>query len=583
MMIDPHHVLVVDRLRSRSVHHYQQMFHLFPGARLSKSGLTVSGTGGTPHREVTIQQLLPSGITESSTINRRGPRPDGLCSQQYGRLLACYSISYSAWQKNATFATLITIGPPRQSSFSISVSNAGRKFQVTDRGRRIGLSLGSSVAIAPKAWATDPVAPPVTEIPVQAASRPSNWTAAGAGTLSSDRATQETNRVVARLSTSSGSPAYLQNDAIRLNLRRHNARLGLRVTGLGRLSELRLELSNNHWTRWVSADALTAYTPDQAGEWFDFFLGPSAKWGPGGGWHASASGFNWAKIDGLRIEMLVRKAHGRPVTVSSTGLTLVPVQKEGRLVFVFDDGYQSILPAASYLHENGMSGNVAVIGKYVDYPTQDYLNVFQLKMLQNKLGWDVVNHTQQHVDAVSEYHDRHDLTGYAEDILQQATWLEANGLNSAPNWFIYPHGSTDAELERVVGRYYMFARVVSDDPEAYPYGDPHAISDLEVQYPGDGEGGDIGFTPPSEILAAVRQAIRYHMTLILTFHRIHSRPSDLPGYPLSLFKRVVDGVRDSDISVMTFSELDRSNGIAVRNHIYATPGQLSQITVQVHD
>ena len=93
MMIDPDHVLVVDRLSSAAAHTYQQMFHLFPGATLSKAGLTVSGAGGTPRREITIQQLLPGSITESDTINRRGSTPDGLCSVKYGKLLPCYSVS----------------------------------------------------------------------------------------------------------------------------------------------------------------------------------------------------------------------------------------------------------------------------------------------------------------------------------------------------------------------------------------------------------------------------------------------------------------------------------------------------------
>jgi Heparinase II/III-like protein/Heparinase II/III N-terminus len=586
MMLDPDHVLVVDQLRSRSVHRYQQMFHLFPGARLSKSSLTVSGTGGTPRREVTIQQLLPAGISEDDVINRRGRRPDGLCAEQFGKLLPCYSISYSARRQKATFATLITIGQPRRTGFSINVGDDGRTFRVVDGARRIGLSLGSSRAVAPTAWATDPVAPPANEAPVPAGSGAGGWTAAGAGILSSGRAAQGTKRAVTSMSSNSESPAYLQNDAIRLDLRRHNARLGLKVTGLGRVSELRLELSNDHWAKWVSADALTAYTPDHAGQWLSFFLGPSAKWGPGGGWNASAAGFNWARIDGIRIELVSRNNGGRPVTVSSAGLALVRGQQEGKLAFVFDDGYQSILAAASYLHKHGMPGNVAVTGEHVDYPIQDYLNMFQLKTLQDKLGWDMVNHGQN-AGAPGHRGGRRDLRGYAEDILRQARWLEANGLNSAPNWFIYPDGQTTAQRERIVSRYYMFARVVSDDPDAYPYGDPHAISDLEIQYKGGGAAGGgaaggAGFTRPSEVLAAVRQAVRYHMTLILTFNRIHSQPGDDRGYPLSLFKRIVDGIHSSGIRVLTLSELDRSNGVAVRNHIYGTSGSQSQITVQIH-
>ena len=494
MMIDASHVLVVDRLSSTAPHSYQQMFHLFPGARLSKSGLTVSGIGGRPRRRVTIQQLVPGGITESDTINRRGRRPDGLCSTKYGELLPCYAVSYSARGKDATFVTLLTIGARRQAGFSIKVSHEGERLRITDGQRNLRMSLGESAAISPRSWASDPTPPTVRTRIVPEVSVPRNWTAMGAGSLSFGRVTGDLDHTVAKLSTNSGSPVFMQNNSVRLNLERNNLRLRLKVKGLTRLSELRLRLSNDHWAKWVTMNPLTAYTSGYAGQWVNLFLGPSARWGSDGGWQASAPGFNWANVDGMEIEMITHNSGGPSATVSIGGLTQLPAQNEGKLAFVFDDGYQSILPAARYLHQNGMAGNVGVIGKYVDYAAQNYLNVFQLRTLQNNWGWNMVNQTQQDVDAVQQYYDRHDIAGYAPDFVQQAAWLEANRLNSAPNWFIYPHGSTNPELERRVSDYYMFARVVGDGPDAYPYGDPHDIANLEVHYPGDGKRGD-GVSP----------------------------------------------------------------------------------------
>jgi peptidoglycan/xylan/chitin deacetylase (PgdA/CDA1 family) len=233
------------------------------------------------------------------------------------------------------------------------------------------------------------------------------------------------------------------------------------------------------------------------------------------------------------------------------------------------------------MHEFGMQGNIAVIGKYVDYPNQNYLNLYQLRALQNNWGWDMVNHTQFDVDAVQDYYDQNDLTGYASDVLQQAAWLEANGLNSAPNWIIYPNGDINSVLEQVVGRYYMFGAGLINNPDSYPFGNPKDVNNLEIQYPGDGEGGDIGYTPPSLISAAVKSAEEYHTTLILTFHRIHSEPSDLPGYPLALFEEVINDIRASGIRVMTLSELDRSNGVPVNNHIYVNDGEDPLITATI--
>ncbi len=600
MMIDPDHLLVVDRLSSTSVHTYQQMFHLFPGAALSRSGLTVSAAGGTPYRQVTIQQLQPGGIAEADVINQRGRHPAGLCSERYGKLLPCYQISYTAHGRNATFVTLITIGKPQQSGFSIKVGGRSQQLLIADGHRHVDLTLGESAAEPARSRATDPTPPAVKTMPVRASSTPANWTATGGGVLSFGRTAG--NNIIARLSADSGSVADMQDDAIRLNLTRYNARISLAVNGFAQLTELQLMLSNDNWAKSVTMDLLDSYTRTEAGGWANVFIGPSVSWRPDGGWQASGAGFDWANIDGLRIEMGSRANDGQPgdgqpgdgqpgdgqqSTVSVAGLSLIPTQSEAKLVFMFDDGYQSIMPAASYLHQNGMAGNVSVVGEYVDYPTQGYLNLYQLKALQNNWGWDMVNRGQQYTGAVIPPYGPLNTSGYAEKVLQQAAWLTANGLNSAPNWFIYPGDDTDAELEHLISRYYMFARVDADHSDAYPYGDPLAVGDLEIHYPGDEGAGDegdcgcTGFTSPSEILSAVHQAIAHHLTLILVFHRIHSEPSDPPGYPLPLFKQVVGEIRHSGIKVMTLSQLDRSNGVPVQNRIYYDPALSAQITVSI--
>jgi Heparinase II/III-like protein/Heparinase II/III N-terminus/Polysaccharide deacetylase len=577
MLLGAGHVLVVDQLHSGSVHAYRQMFHLFPSARLHRSGLTITGTGGVPHREITIQQLEPRGLSAGTVIGQRGRHPAGLCSVRYGRLEPCYQISYLARGRDATFVTLLTVGRPRQGGFGIAAH--GSQLDVTLGGRHLDIALGHSRTAPPRSWATGPVPPPVRSVAVTAATAPANWTASG-GTLVRQAPGGMAGQTVS-LTPAGTSAAAMTDDRIRLDLRRHGARLAIRVTGLARVSDLELSLSNHHWARSVTTDLLNGYPRDVSGQWAYFFLGPGGRYGAEGGWRASAPGFDWRSVDGIGVRVQTHAGAGPAPVVSAGGLTLLPPQRRGKVVIIFDDGYQSILPAAAYLHRNGMPGNIAVIGKYVDYPTQDYLNLFQLRSLQDNWGWNMVNHTQQHLDAVQEYFHRHDLTGYANDILQQAAWLEANGLNSAPDWFIYPHGAANRAIQKVVGRYYMFARGITDNPDAYPFGNREDVNDFEIQYPGDGESGVTGYTSPAAILAAVRSAKRYDTTLILTFHRIHSGRSDPPGYPLRLFEQVVNGIRASGIRVMTLSQLDRSNGIPVTNRIHYTPGRRSLITVKI--
>lgn len=250
------------------------------------------------------------------------------------------------------------------------------------------------------------------------------------------------------------------------------------------------------------------------------------------------------------------------------------------MVFCFDDGYESILPAAEYLRANEMPGNVAVIGDRVQVPVQGYLNALDLAMLQNDWGWNLVNHTQHHRDSVNDYYERKGLAAFEEDIVDGAITLEQAGLNSAPNWFIYPYGATNGSLTGVVGRYYKFARTTYEGPEAYPFGSPLRVKTFNVRFAG--EHGEAK-TRPSEVLAAVRDARRYRTPLLLTFHRIKTLSSDRPGYSLADFKRIVDGVKRAGIPVLTLSELDERNGVSTDGGIEVRPAVPPTIEVAITD
>ena len=88
----------------------------------------------------------------------------------------------------------------------------------------------------------------------------------------------------------------------------------------------------------------------------------------------------------------------------------------------------------------------------------------------------------------------------------------------------------------------------------------------------------VSAVPPrlARINSAIKQAIKYHMTLILTFHRIKSQATDPPGYPLALFKQTISDIRQSGIKVLTLSQLDKSNGVPVDNNITYQPAVLGR-------
>jgi len=193
----------------------------------------------------------------------------------------------------------------------------------------------------------------------------------------------------------------MTNDAVRLNLLRNNASLRLRVTGPARLSGLRLSLSSNNWASAETADLTAADLSRAGGQWAGIPVSPARDPVPGAGWQATGPGFSWGRVDGIRITVTARPGSGPAPAVSVAGVTLRTAQNQGRLVFMFADGYQSILPAAAYLHRSGMPGNISVVGKDVDWPNFGYLTQYQLATLQNKWGWDMANGTQDGDNAVS--------------------------------------------------------------------------------------------------------------------------------------------------------------------------------------
>ena len=52
----------------------------------------------------------------------------------------------------------------------------------------------------------------------------------------------------------------------------------------------------------------------------NLFLGPGGQWGSDGGWQASAPGFNWARIDGMEIEVVSQEPGGPSSAVSLADL-----------------------------------------------------------------------------------------------------------------------------------------------------------------------------------------------------------------------------------------------------------------------
>jgi hypothetical protein len=581
MMIDKNHFLVIDRLRSQTEHTYQQMFHLFPGARVGRSGLTVDAHGPTPEQSLQITQLAPAQISLQTSIGRYDP-PSGLCSTQYQIAVGCYELAYTQHAQNASYATLLSVGP-RDPRVALSYDQAHGRVLVHDDGRVLEIALGESVGRTESVHATHPKAPVAVATPLAGTANLAQWQASGAGSAKVSVAADDGGRPMIEMSASSGNREMIGDDAVQASLASSNLQVRVKVTNAQRVDSLTLALSNRHFASSARIQLLDSYQPRYSGDWMTISLGREShmSW-KGGHWQLDGSQFNWGAVDAVSLTMLAKSGPGPAPTVQLESISSMPQQRSGAVAFVFDDGYESILPAAAAMHSLGMAGSVAVIGKFAELPAYGHLNVYELRMLQNRWGWNMVNHTQMHADAVADYYRRGALGAYEQDILDGATFLEQAGLDSAPNWLIYPHGTTNTVLDSVVSRFYTFARTTNDAPEAFPYGSPLRVKTFEVHSPNDsGDGGSAALTAPAHVLSAARDALAYHSTLIVTMHRIDALPTDSRGYPLTDFVQILNGIKRLHIPVLTLSQLDKLDGVPETARITLRPAIPSLITVTI--
>lgn len=262
----------------------------------------------------------------------------------------------------------------------------------------------------------------------------------------------------------------------------------------------------------------------------------------------------------------------REFVVNSRGYTMqkLETQNNGSVVIIFDDGYESILPAASIMNSYGIKGNLALISGRVD--KSGYLSLNDVKVLQNEYGWNIINHSKYHKNAVLNYYPD-DLRDFEYDMLEGVKFLNENNLNSAPNWYVYPNGATNSAIKNVVGKYYRFARITRPAEETFPFADPLEVRALSVK--------DDALS--NAVLSVVDEATSNNSIQFLTFHRIEQNPSidEKGGYPIDNFKQLIAGLLARNLKVLTLNKLDEINGIP-QNEWIIKDKVPEQIILKVH-
>lgn len=561
--------LVIDNLAAKESHSYDQTWHFMQGASVTTDGLSITAQGASPLQRVTVRQLSSESVSLVPQPSSSSDPIRGLCSTTYGRSEECAQFSFRQTGTAAAYVTLITAGAADATTSAEYDAGTGVITVVTASGSR-SLRI-TTLTDQARTVSSSPVSAGTTTI-TPLVPNTASWSVSGgsAGTFENGAPGFSLLGVGRAVATA----AFPKTD-----LAHRDLKLRLRMSGTVSNGHVTFSVASSSTRGRARLNILSLYDLAWAGEWVTLSLPTNSSSALEGRWTAEGS-VDWAAIDS--VEISVADSGAAPdVRLDLDCLGTTAKQNQAMIAFIFDDGYSSIIPAAQVLHDHGMPANVAVIGRQIATPQRFYLSVKQLLALQNDWGWNMANHTQYHRDLVNYYKTTASLAAFERDLIDGQQRLKSFGLDSAPNWLIYPHGSTTALLDSVVSKYYTFARTTLPGFDSYPFGSPLRIHNFEVHNPNGPDDTSNVLTTPATVSQAIADAKESNATLILTFHRIYSVNGDRPGYPLEYFSQIVDAVAASGVPVKTLSQLDAAYGVQGRNDIVVDAGHLGMQGLEV--
>jgi len=569
-LIGEKYVLIIDNLSSNQEHVYKQLFHIFPGADIEKDGTTLrvyQNKNSDKRLVMTIYQLLPKDISLSAVIDQTNP-PRGLCSEEYDKIIPCYSVEYEKKAYDTRYITLIEIGDHDK---NLQYSADDELITIIDSNNSHDIFYTELDGTA-------------REIKVSDFSTGNSSSASEFGSLLSTKWTTNSEKVGGNVSsvnetlvlkTPKDGKILTASLPVHLNLNDRDLQFKVKVTNRQVLDNFTIALSTDSWKGYVTNDLKNSYREEYDGEWLTISVAKGKYRTTGGQWRTHGEGFSWSNIDGIRIQ--VASTENFIAQVEFSNLSTTPSGNEGEVIIVFDDGYESILPAVEIMKKNGMKGNIAVIGDVVEKNMKGYLSLSQLKKLKDEYGWNLVNHSQHHKDAL-DYFKTNDLKYFENDLIQGAQFLTKNNLNTTPNWYVYPHGATNDEITQIISKYYKYARTTINQPEASVFGDNYRVKTISAD--GSEASNVPKFTSPEDLMEAVRDAQIYKYPLFITFHRIESLETDKSGYKIEDFEKVIDYIASKGIPVKTLNQFDQDNGVE-QLHINIKDEQPGQIQVKI--
>ncbi len=222
-------------------------------------------------------------------------------------------------------------------------------------------------------------------------------------------------------------------------------------------------------------------------------------------------------------------------------ISIVSPPAQGIVSLTFDDGHTSIFTqGVKKMSEYAMPGTLYMETDQVG--GTNYVNLQQLKSMQNDNGWDIAAHHQD------DYFTTLDANTLEESIRSTKSYLLANGFQKGADHLAYPHGNYNQTVLPVVAKYFKTGRQSSSQAhDTLPSANPLRIKAFHVDY-----------TNAGSIAAEITKAVNNKDWLILVFHKILASPVDTTDISITDFESIIDSIASSDARVMTVSEVYNS-------------------------
>ncbi|MCC5477021.1 polysaccharide deacetylase family protein [Streptomyces barringtoniae] len=396
------------------------------------------------------------------------------------------------------------------------------------------------------------------------------WTAAGAGTVSSDLGDSADlargNQSVRVTTDGSGRQSYVRRTGMTgLDLTGRMIRLTFRVEDTTRLARLAFYVGTdsfaNHFVWQFHTHSATAANYVQSGEWVTVHLQWADVTSAAGTCSIGPTGVPSPKAGFTDMSFAVYDNAGGPVTYWLRAVELVPdttsVFPKGVVSVTFDDSHGSVHDLARPVMDPygfpGTSYNIAdAIG------AGGSLTIGRMRSLQDHSGWEMAGHAYATSAHAAGYGA---LTAQQvdDDFRRMREWLVSNGFTS--EHFAYPHGAfgktkDGVPVDLLAARHFTTARsIISETTESFAPAMPYRLKALTGITDGNGIGGTVlsRLTSPG---GRLDRCATNGDWLILCLHRVVAgRPRSSTEISQSGLAALMKAISDRHIPVATVGEV----------------------------